>query len=270
MSGSSSFELSGLTQEPLTGRKWTFYLFPVSWKEWENEVGYLKAEQGLENRLIYGMYPEVSTHLEEQQELLLELVESYLYKDVFTLGLIKKTEVLHQLLQALAFQVGSEVSFNELGNLLKIDTKTVITYVELLEQAFVIFRLGSCSRNLRNEIKRNRKIYFYDNGVRNALINNFQPLSMRNDTGALWENFLVSERKKLLEYDKIKAHIYFWRTKFQQKIDYVEEKDGQIYAWEFKWSANRKTSFPNSFVDAYEPFCQVVTRENFRNFLSNE
>lgn len=267
VSGSSSFELSGLTQEPLTGRKWTFHLFPVSWQEWQDHVGYLVSEQSLENRLIYGMYPEILSHQEEQKELLQELVESYLYKDIFTLGVIKKPDIIHKLLQALAYQIGSEVSFNELGNMLKIDTKTVISYIELLEQAFVIFRLGTFSRNLRNEIKTNKKIYFYDNGVRNALINNFQPVSLRNDLGALWENFLISERKKMLEYQRIHTGSYFWRTKFQQEIDYVEEYDGQVYGYEFKWNKHKKTVFPKSFQETYKADCKVVTRENFREFL---
>jgi predicted AAA+ superfamily ATPase len=267
VSSSSSFEISGLTQEPLTGRKWTYQLFPISWEEWEQHVGFLRAEQSLEERLVYGMYPEILTHIPEQKELLLELSESYLYKDILRLGVVKMPDVIHKLLQALAYQVGSEVSNNELSRLLAIDVKTVGTYVELLEQAFVIFRLGTFSRNLRSEIKTNKKIYFYDNGVRNALINNFQAVSQRNDIGALWENFLVSERIKFLEYHQMHRDVYFWRTKFQQEVDFVEVFDGKVLGYEFKWNLNRKISFPLSFVDTYQAETKVIHRGNFREFL---
>lgn len=267
VSGSSSFELSGLTQEPLTGRKWTFFLYPISWEEWEKQVGYVRAEQSLEERLVFGMYPEILTNVPDQKELLLELSESYLYKDIFSLGLIKKPDAIHRLLQALAYQVGNEVSFNELSNLLKIDVKTVISYIELLEQAFVVFRLGTFSRNLRNEIKTNKKIYFYDNGVRNALINNFQPVSLRNDIGALWENFLISERVKLLEYHKMNRDIFFWRTKFQQEIDFVETFDGKVLGFEFKWNPKQKVNFPASFIESYQAETKVIHRDNFREFV---
>ncbi|WP_113924409.1 ATP-binding protein [Cognataquiflexum aquatile] len=267
VSGSSSFELSGLTQEPLTGRKWTFFLFPISWEEWEKQVGYLRAEQSIEERLVFGMYPEILTNVPDQKELLLELSESYLYKDIFSLGLIKKPDAIHRLLQALAYQVGNEVSFNELSNLLKIDVKTVISYIELLEQAFVVFRLGTFSRNLRNEIKTNKKIYFYDNGVRNALINNFQPVSLRNDIGALWENFLISERVKFLEYHKVNRDIFFWRTKFQQEIDFVETFDGKVLGFEFKWNPKQKVNFPASFIESYQAETKVIHRDNFREFV---
>lgn len=267
VSGSSSFELSGLTQEPLTGRKWTCFLYPISWEELEKHIGFVRAEQSLEERLIFGMYPEILTNVAEQKELLLELSGSYLYKDIFSLGLIKKPDAIHRLLQALAYQVGNEVSYNELSNLLKIDVKTVISYVELLEQAFVIFRLGTFSRNLRNEIKTNKKIYFYDNGVRNALINNFQPISLRNDIGALWENFLISERVKFLEYHKLNREMFFWRTKFQQEVDYVETFDGKVFGFEFKWNPKQKVRFPASFVGSYMAETKVIHRENFREFV---
>jgi uncharacterized protein len=267
VSGSSSFELSGLTQEPLTGRKWTCFLYPISWEEWEQHAGFVRAEQSLEERLIFGMYPEILTNVAEQKELLLELSESYLYKDIFSLGLIKKPDAIHRLLQALAYQVGNEVSFNELSNLLKIDVKTVISYIELLEQAFVIFRLGTFSRNLRNEIKTNKKIYFYDNGVRNALINNFSPVSLRNDIGALWENFLISERMKFLEYHQLNREIFFWRTKFQQEVDFVETFDGKVLGFEFKWNPKQKVNFPASFVESYKAETKVIHRDNFREFV---
>jgi predicted AAA+ superfamily ATPase len=267
VSGSSSFEISGLTQEPLTGRKWTYQLFPVSWEEWEQHVGFVRAEQSLEERLVYGMYPEILTHISDQKKLLLELSESYLYKDVLSLGLIKMPDVIHKLLQALAFQIGNEVSYNELSKLLNIDVKTVGSYIELLEQAFVIFRLGTFSRNLRSEIKTNKKIYFYDNGIRNALINNFQAVSQRNDIGALWENFLVSERVKFLEYHQMHRDVYFWRTKFQQEVDFVEVFDGKVLGYEFKWNINKKVNFPPSFVDTYQAETKLIHRGNFREFV---
>jgi len=267
VSGSSSFELSGLTQEPLTGRKWTFHLYPISWEEWEKHAGYVRAVQSLEERLVFGMYPEVLMNIPDQKSLLIELTDSYLYKDIFALGLIKKPDVIHKLLQSLAYQVGSEVSFNELSNLLKIDVKTVISYVELLEQAYVIFRLGTFSRNLRNEIKTNKKIYFYDNGVRNALINNFQPVSLRNDIGALWENFLIGERVKYLEYHQMNRDIFFWRTKFQQEVDFVETFAGKVLGYEFKWNPNAKAKFPDSFVETYQAETKVVHKDNFREFV---
>ena len=270
MSGSSSFALSGLTQEPLTGRKLTYHLYPISWEEYENQVGFLTAEQDLPNRLVYGFYPEILTNPETKDELLYELVESYLYKDILALGIVKKPDVIYRLLQMLAYQVGSEVSYNELGRSLMIDTKTVIAYIELLEQAYVIYRLGTFSRNLRNEIKTNKKIYFFDNGVRNALIKNLQPIALRNDIGMLWENFLMAERLKRMEYAKIRYNGYFWRTKYQQEIDYVEERDGKIAAFEFKWNSEAKASLPASFGEEYHPTFKVIHRANFREFVTSQ
>ncbi|RAI92274.1 ATP-binding protein [Algoriphagus yeomjeoni] len=267
LSGSSSFELSGLTQEPLTGRKVTFHLYPISWKEFEQTVGYVAAEQDLPNRLVYGFYPEIITNVADQENLLYELTESYLYKDVLALGIIKKQDVIFRLLQLLAFQMGSEVSYNELSRSLQIDVKTVISYIDLLEQAYVIYRMGTFSRNLRKEIKMNKKIYFYDNGVRNALIKNLQPLALRNDIGALWENFLMSERLKYLEYQGIKVNSYFWRTKNQQELDYLEEKDGKLKAFEFKWNPDAKFSIPSAFKETYTADYNLVHRENFREFI---
>jgi predicted AAA+ superfamily ATPase len=267
LSGSSSFELSGLTQEPLTGRKRTFHLYPISWSEFENQVGYLAATQDLPNRLVYGFYPEIITHVGEQENLLYELTESYLYKDVLALGIIKKQDVIFRLLQMLAFQMGSEVSYNELSRALQVDVKTIISYIDLLEQAFVIYRLGTFSRNLRKEIKTNKKIYFYDNGVRNILIKNLQPISVRTDIGALWENFLMTERMKYLEYSGIRSNRYFWRTKYHQEIDYIEEKDGGLKAFEFKWNPDAKWSPPSSFKDTYNADFKIIHRDNFREFL---
>src|SRR5690606_23298104 len=186
LSGSSAFELSGNMQEPLTGRKWTFELFPISWEEWQNHIGYLKAEQDLENRLISGFYPDVLNNPTDQHQLMDELVESYLYKDILTFANIRKPEVIEKLVQALAYQIGQEVVYKEIGDAIGLDPKTVSSYIDILEKAYVVFRLPSFSRNLRNEIKSSRKIYFYDNGVRNAIIKSYDALPLRQDVGALW------------------------------------------------------------------------------------
>lgn len=267
LSGSSAFELSGNIQEPLTGRKRTYELFPISWEEWQGHTGYLEAEQDLENRLIYGFYPDVLMHREEQQELLIELVESYLYKDVLIYSGIRKPEVIQKLVQSLAWQVGNEVAYREVGELTGLDPKTIGKYIDILEKAYVLFRLPAFSRNLRNEIKTNRKIYFYDNGVRNAVIHVFQPIKGRKDVGALWENFLISERVKHLRYKKIPAQMYFWRTKQQQEIDYVEVNQGKLSAFEFKWRKGAKIRFPSTFAKAYKATMTGIDRENFRGFI---
>ena len=202
LSGSSAFELGENMQEPLTGRKWTYQLYPVSWDEWENYYGFLKAEQDFDNRLIYGFYPDVLNHPKEPKEILGELVDSYLYKDILNYAGIRKPDRIQKLVQAIAYQVGQEVVYKEVGDLVGLDPKTVSHYIDILEKAYVLFRLPSFSRNLRNEIKTNRKIYFYDNGVRNAVINSFLPIENRQDIGALWENFLISERLKLHNNNK--------------------------------------------------------------------
>ncbi|WP_310993511.1 ATP-binding protein [Aequorivita marina] len=267
LSGSSAFELNNQINEPLTGRKWEFELFPVSWKEMENTTGYLEAKQQLNLRLIYGMYPEVLTAIGSEKEVLKELVSSYLYKDILALSGIRKAEVLDKLLRALAFQVGNEVSYNELAQLVGIDKNTVSNYIDMLCKAYVIFKLPSFSKNLRNEIKRNQKIYFYDNGVRNAVIGNLNLLETRTDKGALWENFIISERLKVLRYSKSDARMYFWRTVRQQEIDYVEENTGIIKGFEFKFNPKAKTKIPKLFGETYSTEVKVVNTENFREFL---
>ena len=267
VSGSSAFDINHVTQEPLTGRKFEYYLYPISWNEFESNVGYIKAQQQLELRLLYGMYPDVINNFGNEYEILKNLVSSYLYKDVLSLAGIRKSEVLEKILQALALQVGSEVSYNEIAQLVGVDKNTVSTYIDVLEKAFVIFRLNSFSKNIRNEIKANRKIYFYDNGVRNMLIGNFNTLEFRQDKGALWENFLVSERIKMLSYTDSLAKPYFWRTTQQQEIDYIETNADVISAFEFKWSSNKKIKLPKSFQDAYQPNFLVVSKDNFREFL---
>lgn len=267
LSGSSAFDLNNQINEPLTGRKWEFELFPISWAELENSVGYLEAKQQLNLRLIYGMYPDVLTSVGSEKEVLRELVGSYLYKDVLALSGIRKAEVLDKLVRALAFQVGSEVSYNELAQLVGIDKNTVSNYIDMLCKAYVIFKLPSFSKNLRNEIKTNQKIYFYDNGVRNAVIGNLNLLETRADKGALWENFLMSERLKVLRYSKSDARMYFWRTVRQQEIDYVEENAEEITGFEFKFNPNAKTKIPKLFGETYNTEVEIINTENFRGFL---
>ena len=267
LSGSSSFDLANATQEPLTGRKRTFFMFPISWLEWQNHVGYVRAEQDLENRLVYGLYPDVLMNLEQQEVILSEIADSYLYKDVLLYGNLKKPDEIRNLLQAIAFQVGNEVSYNELGQITGLDPKTVERYISILEKAFIVFRLGSFSRNLRNEIRTGRKIYFYDNGIRNAVIGQLQPLAIRQDIGALWENFIICERQKRNRYQQHFANSYFWRTTQQQEIDYVEEYNGQLTACEIKFSEKRKIKIPKTFTNTYQTEVKIVNRENFRDFL---
>jgi uncharacterized protein len=267
MSGSSAFELRNHTNESLTGRKWEYNLFPVSYEELEKSTDYLDAQRQLENRLIYGFYPDVINNPGDERDILNEITQSYLFKDILAYGNIKKPEVLEKILRALAFQVGNEVSYNEIAQLTGVDKKTVSNYIHLLTLSYIIYPLTSFSRNLRNEIKTNQKIYFYDNGIRNALIRNFNPIELRNDVGALWENFLITERLKRNHYHRIFCNRYFWRTKQQQEIDYVEEKDGIISGYEFKWSPKSKLNIPSSFTEAYDAKVTGVTIENFRDFV---
>ena len=270
VSGSSALEINQSTQEPLTGRKFEYQLFPISWEEFENHVGYLEANTQLEERLIYGMYPDVLNNRSEAGEILKQLTTSYLYKDVLSITGIKKPELLDKLLKALALQVGSEVSYNELANLLQIDKTTVSKYIDLLEKAYIVFRLNSFSRNQRNEIKNNRKIYFYDNGIRNMIINNLNPLELRTDKGALWENFLISERLKLQQYNQLYTNNYFWRTVQKQEIDFVEETNGQVTAYEFKWNSKGKAKIPAVFLNQYNAIGKIIDKENFREFVRND
>ncbi len=266
--GSSAFELANKINEPLTGRKFEYHLYPVSFGEMAKHHGLLTERRLLNHRLVFGYYPEIVTHPENTKELLQQLAGSYLYKDILMWEGIKKPEKLVKLLQALAFQMGQVVSYNELAQFCQMDVKTVEKYIQLLEQVFVIFRLNAFSRNLRNELKSSRKIYFYDNGIRNALIANFTQPEMRTDIGALWENFLISERVKYLQYNQKWANRYFWRTWEQQEIDYIEEQDGILSAFEFKWNAHAKAKIPTTFTKTYpESQIQVITPENFELFL---
>jgi uncharacterized protein len=270
LSGSSAFDLNSSIQEPLTGRKWSFNLFPVSWKEWQDHVGYLKSEQDLENRLIYGFYPDVLNHSVGADEVLDELVESYLYKDILNYAGIRKPEVIQKLVQAISYQIGQEIVYKEVGDLVGLDPKTVSHYIDILEQAFVVFRLPAFSKNLRNEIKKNQKIFFYDNGVRNAVIRDYKPFVNRTDKGALWENFLISERLKQLRYAKRKSGMFFWRTKQQQEVDYVEISGKEITGYEFKWNPKRDIRFPKTFTKNYSQNVHGIHRGNFRDFVLPE
>ncbi|MBU6324906.1 MAG: ATP-binding protein [Bacteroidetes bacterium] len=270
LSGSSALEINQSTQEPLTGRKFEYLLYPISWEEFEDHVGFLESSAQLEERLIYGMYPDVINNRHDARELLKQLTSSYLYKDVLSVTGIKKPELLQKLLKALALQVGNEVSYNELGNLIEIDKATVARYIDLLEKTFIIFRLNSFSRNQRNEIKNNRKIYFYDNGVRNMIINNLNSLDLRTDKGALWENFLISERIKLQAYHQKHTANYFWRTVQKQEIDFIEERDGKISAYEFKWNSRGKNKIPAAFLREYHATGAVIDISNFREFVRKQ
>lgn len=268
VTGSSALELANEVNEPLTGRKWEYRMYPVSFEEMVKHHGLLEEKRMLPHRLIYGYYPEVINQIGSEQELLNQLAESYLYKDVLLLDQVKRPDALIKLLQGLSFQVGAQVSYNELSQLCGIDAKTVEKYIILLEQSYVIFRLGSFSRNLRTELKKSRKIYFYDNGIRNALINNFSQIENRVDIGALWENFLVSERIKYISYHKHYSSNWYWRNVEQQEIDYIEEADGKLRAYEFKWNPKAKVKLPNTFKQAYpKANYDVIHPENFDLFL---
>jgi hypothetical protein len=270
-SGSSSLDLAEGTFEALTGRKYEFYLYPLSWSELAAHNEVLEEHRNLEHRLIYGGYPEIVCSPGEEEELLKEISGSYLYKDLLSLEQLRKPAVLEKLLTALALQVGNEVSYNELAEIVGSDNQTVQRYIDLLEKTFVIFRLPAFSRNVRNEIKKGRKMYFYDNGIRNAILGNFTGLHQRSDIGALWENYLLSERQKIIAYSNAAVQSYFWRTTLQQEIDYVEEREGALDAYEFKWNPRKAGhKLPTTFTRAYSPSSTaVITRENYQGFLEN-
>ena len=269
VTGSSSFELQNRLDEPLTGRKYEYHLFPLSTGELMRAYGLLGVKQTLENRLIYGSYPDIFNHKEDAKELLHNLSGSYLYKDILSLDNVRRPTLLVKLLTALALQVGSEVSYNELAQTVGTDNKTVEKYVDLLEKCFIIFKLSGFSRNLRTELKRAKKFYFYDNGIRNAILQNFAPLALRQDTGALWENFFISERIKANQYAGRYVNSYFWRTNQQQEIDYIEEADGQFSLFEMKWNPKKaNTQFPASFLSIYDVREQaIVTPENWMEWV---
>jgi predicted AAA+ superfamily ATPase len=264
--GSSSFDLSNNISEPLTGRKIEFNLYPLSVGELGTQYTPLEIQRLFEYHLRYGMYPGVLSS-DTPSESLLEISKSYLYKDILEYQTIKNPALLHKLLQALALQIGSEVSYHELGAMMRIDRETVARYLSLLEQGFVIFHLTPFSRNLRKELGKQRKVYFYDLGIRNALINNFNPLELRQDVGALWENFFISERLKAVHNQRKHPNLYFWRTYDGKEIDYLEEDGGQLEGFECKWGKER-WRVPAIFTSAY-PGSQVhlVNRTNILEFL---
>lgn len=267
--GSSSFELANQINEPLTGRKYEYYLYPLSYAELVSHSNFLNEQRELENRIIYGCYPEIVIKDTERINLLKSLTTSYLYKDLLNYEGIQKPSVLVKILQALALQIGSEVSYNELAQTVGIDKETVEKYIQLLEQSFVIFKLPALSRNLRNELKKSKKIYFFDTGIRNALLGNFNSLNLRTDKGALWENFVISERMKYLSYRQFYGQRYFWRTHNQAEIDYIEEIDGQFKAFEIKYNPKKKIKFPESFKKAYPGSSfQIINKDNYYKFLN--
>ena len=269
VTGSSALELSNSINEPLTGRKYEYVMFPISAEELIDNHGAQVERRLLERRMIYGSYPEVITNEGDEKEILTNIVGSYLYKDIFSFQDVRKPEIIEQLLQALALQIGSEVSFNELGKLVGLNSLTVQRYIDLMEKSYIIFHLRSYSRNVRSELKKSRKIYFYDNGVRNAILGDYKPLDLRHDTGALWENYIISERLKHNAYNMFYGKSYFWRTIQQQEIDYIEDVDGTLHAYEFKWNTTRQPRLTETFARNYPNHTfAVVTPNNYQDFLS--
>lgn len=270
VTGSSSFHLLNLTTEALTGRKRVFNLFSLSYRE-IHENDRLSLTKQLQNHLIYGTYPEVinASSNKEKQDALTELASSTLYRDILEFQLAKSSTILHNLLKALALQIGSEVSYSELSNLLGIDRITVEKYVDLLEKSYVIFRLPPYFNNKRKEISKSKKIYFYDIGIRNAIIRNFNDLETRNDVGALWENAMIVERMKQNHYTHQLPNTYFWRTYNQSEVDYLEEASGRLNAYEFKWSTKKQPRVPRGFATDYpDATFTAVTPENYLdNFI---
>jgi predicted AAA+ superfamily ATPase len=268
VTGSSSLDLANNINEPATGRTIEYKLYPLSLQEMSEDTTEREEQRMLHQRLVYGCYPEVVTSPHDSKRILTSLTNSYLYKDILSYKGIKKPEILQKLLQALSLQLGSEVSYNELSNLLGIDKQTVENYIGLLEKCFVIFRLDSFSRNLRNEIKKGKKVYFYDNGVRNAVISNYAPVELRNDVGALWENLMVSERVKRNAYNNSYARLYFWRTHDQKEIDLIEEEDGRLSAYEFKWNTTAKARVPQVFMQTYPGTSfSIISPDNYWGFV---
>lgn len=270
VTGSSSFELSGEISEPLTGRAWTFLLPPISVKELSEWEGNMKVRERISELLIFGSYPEVinAEGFDRKKDYLTELKNAYLFKDILELENIRNSSKLIDLLKLLAFQIGAEVSLNELSNSLGIAKQTVEKYLDLLEKTFVIYKLRGFSKNLRKEVTKTARYIFVDNGIRNSVIHNFNLPDTRNDLGGLWENFCLSERLKKQRRDAINANNYFWRTYDQQEIDLIEERDGSLFAFEFKWNPKKKTKQPAGFKKAYpNASYTVVSPDNFFDFL---
>lgn len=269
--GSSAFELRNSLNEPLTGRKFEYTLFPISFVEMVNHTDLLTEKRQLPQRLVFGYYPEIVMHATDAERLLRFLADSYLYKDIFLFKGIKKPEKMLQLLQLLAWQLGSEVNYNELSKTLKIDNQTVESYIEMLEQAFVIYKLPAYHTNQRSELKKSKKLYFNDLGIRNALINDFRQIEVRNDAGALFENFVVNELRKQNAYNRIHANFFFWRNTEQYEIDLILEKYSQLRTFEIKWNPSAKARLTKSFSNIYgETDFTIINRENFYEVLTKE
>lgn len=268
--GSSSFELTGQVGEPLTGRKRTLLLYPITQAELLSRYNRYELREQLSSFLIYGTYPEIleAPTREAKIELITEIANSYLLKDILAFDRVKNAQTLLDLLKLLAFQIGYEVSANELATHLKISVKTVLRYLDLLEKTFVLVRLGGFSRNLRKEVTRKSKYYFLDTGIRNAVIAQFNPLDQRNDIGQLWENFVIIERLKRRTYEPIYANMYFWRTYGGQEIDLVEEREGKLFGYECKWSPRRRIKPPKDWISTY-PDAQflTITPDNYQEFI---
>lgn len=268
VSGSSSFELRNKTSEPLTGRKWEYHLFPFSFKELADETNPLTEMQHLPVRLLYGTYPEVVTHPGDERQRLQLLMDSYLYKDVLMWQGLKKPKKIIQLLKALAIQAGNEVNYNELSRLIKLDRETIEKYIIILEQTYIIFRLPSFSTNQRKELSKSRKIYFSDNGIRNILLGDFRPIEARQDIGALWENYIISELWKKEHNNMQYSNFYFWRTSDQQEIDLIIEKNGILHSYELKWNPMVRARLSKTFSNHYPNHTfNVIHNENFFEFL---
>ncbi len=270
LTGSSSFELAGQVGEPLTGRKQTLTLYPLAQAELLSSYNKFELRENLEDFLIYGSYPEVvlASTGKQKIDVIAEISNSYLIKDILAFDRVKNSKVLLDLLKLLAFQVGSEVSLTEIGTKIGVDYKTVQRYLDLLEKAFVIIRLGGFSRNLRNEITNKAKYYFLDNGIRNSLIAQFNGLSQRNDIGQLWENFIFIERLKHRAHQSIYANMYFWRTYNQQEIDLVEDRDGKLHGYEMKWSTSKMPNAPHQWTEAYSNSSyEIITPDTYQKFI---
>ncbi len=269
ITGSSSFNLLDKTQEALTGRKFVYHLYPLSLEEIYPKKNALELQKELESYLIFGNYPEVVTikSFEEKIELLKELTASYLYQDILEFQQLKSSSVLLSLLKALALQIGQEVSYTELANLLGVDKNTIERYVDLLEKNYILFRLQPYARNKRREISKLRKVYFCDLGIRNAIINNFNFLAQRDDIGALWENFIICERMKFQAYHKIYCDNYFWRTYDGAEVDFIEEREGKLFGFEFTWNSKKKKRIPKKWQQYPKSSWEVVNRENMQGFV---
>ncbi len=268
--GSSVFDLANQLGEPLTGRKVTFNLYPLAQMEYSEEENLVQTKSLLEERLIYGNYPELLKYdsYEEKAAYLNELVNSYLLKDILEHDGIKNSAKLINLLRLLAFQIGKEVSLEELGRQLGMSRSSVERYLDLLSKVFVIYKVSGFSRNLRKEITKTSRWYFYDNGIRNTLIANFNPIALRNDIGELWENYLLSERIKYQQYSGMIVNNYFWRTYYQQEIDWIEEREGNLFAYEIKWK-DKKVKVPSAWKDAYpDSEYSVISQDNYLNFIT--